>query len=224
MALTSEQLFNLENTPKINDLSLNVLKEYYENYLLNETYEYTYEDEYNAVHTFRLTFKVENFCHLLGIESIVKHKIKDRELSEYRGLKGWENICNGTLTLKSLRATHLKKRFKDKKDKFIFFFLIPHLLKNPKAVSFRNVKVTGSGTRIDCEILFYSEYFAAYIHLGIKRDDEQNCYFPMSFFVEKITPSKAGDKFILNQDELKINAVTVPLPIQEVAATKELNE
>ncbi|MFL9651873.1 PBECR4 domain-containing protein [Exiguobacterium chiriqhucha] len=224
MALTPEQLFSLEHTPKINDLTLNLLKEYYEYYLLNESYEYTYEDEYNVAHTIRLAFKVENFCHLLGIESIVKHIIKDRELSEYKGLKGWENICNGTLTFKNLRATHLKKRFKDKKNKFIFFFLIPHLLKNPKAVSFRNVKVTGSGTRIDCEILFYSEYFAAYIHLGIKKDVEQNCYFPMSFFVEKITPSKAGDKFILNQDELIINAVTAPLSMEEVAATKELNE
>lgn len=40
-------------------------------------------------------------------------------------------------------------------------------------------------TNIDCELLFYSTYDNAVIHLGLEKEDNEDFYFPRTFFVEK---------------------------------------
>lgn len=39
-----------------------------------------------------LRFNLENFCHLLGIESIVRNSVPFKELHNYRGISGWNHV------------------------------------------------------------------------------------------------------------------------------------
>ena len=64
------ELKNLREKPRINDLSLETLRQYYEYYLNPFIYHYniTYTD--GSQKNLELRFDQENFCHLLGIESV----------------------------------------------------------------------------------------------------------------------------------------------------------
>lgn len=166
------ELKELSIKPKINDITLEVLREFYE------------------------------MCHLLGIESIAKRAVKFTDLHNYRGEDGWNNIKNGVIDLKHLKQLN-KKQFQSVKAKYVYFYLIPSLLESPLAVNYDKSKVMPP-TKIDCEILFYSTYDNAVIHLGLEKDMREDCYIPRTFFVEKL--GKAGDKdiYIDNQEQIVV--------------------
>ena len=67
-----ESLYNLTLKPKINDISLKLLSEYYKKYLLPYQFRYVFNDG----KTITLEFKEEYFCHLIGTESIVKNQFQ----------------------------------------------------------------------------------------------------------------------------------------------------
>lgn len=54
------------------------------------------------------------------------------------------------------------------------------------------------------ELLFYSTYDNAEIHLGVDKDYEGTYYFPRTFFVEKL--GKMGDKniYVDNQEQIVV--------------------
>lgn len=90
------ELNNLIYKPRINDISLFLLKEYYETFLHPFIYHYHIKSS-SIEKNIELRFEKENFCHLLGIESIAKNAIANRLLHNYRGLNGWNNIENGMI-------------------------------------------------------------------------------------------------------------------------------
>ena len=102
------ELNSLIYKPKINDISLFLLKEYYEIFLHPFIYHY-YIKSSNIEKNIELRFEKENFCHLLGIESIAKNAIANRLLHNYRGLNGWNNIENGMISIKHLKLLNNKK-------------------------------------------------------------------------------------------------------------------
>lgn len=55
-------------------------------------------------------------------------------------------------------------------------------------------------TNIDCELLFYSTYDNAMIHLGLEKEDDGDFYFPRTFFVEKLSKPEDKDIYIDNQE------------------------
>lgn len=57
-------------------------------------------------------------------------------------------------------------------------------------------------TNIDCELLFYSTYDNAVIHLGLEKEKDENFYFPRTFFVEKLSVSEGKDIYIDNQEQI----------------------
>ena len=195
------ELNSLIYKPKINDISLALLKEYYETFLYPFIYHYHIKSS-SIEKNIELRFDKENFCHLLGIESIAKNAIANRVLHNYRGLNGWNNIENGMINIKHLRSLNNKK-FKSVKAKYVYFYLIPNLVKQSMAVKFDVNKIMNS-TKIRCEILFYSkvEGDSAIIHLGIEKN-ENGYYFPRTFFVEKVS-NKEDDIYIANQEEINV--------------------
>lgn len=199
-----EDLYDLKQKPKINDISLNLLCEYYKKYLLPFEYRYTFEDTSRIV---VLDFKKENFCHLLGIESVVKKSISKCEIYNYKGITGWNNIENSLLTFNELKRIN-KKKFNSVKAKYVYFYLIPKLIDKPFAVKYNKSKVNPS-TDIKCEVLFYNQVQNdnAIVHLGIGKEKD-NCYYPRTFFVEK-TKKFSEDKYIRNQDVLIIKNTTI---------------
>lgn len=204
MVLTCEQLYNATIKPDITDLSLDLLREYYETYLHPYIYKFEIKNERaKSSRTIELRFDKENFCHLLAVEKIMKYTVNKDDLKQYKGEAGWNNIVNGTITLNLLKKKETKKRFNDNKAKYVFFYLIPKLIESPKAVLYDASKVDGN-TQIDCEILFYNNVQKAYVHLGIEFNEKAGYYRPRTFFVEKITPKKNGTKYIEHQTEITV--------------------
>lgn len=197
--LNCTDLRNLTMIPRINDISLELLKDYYKSYLNPFIYNYTIAGNSNV----QVRFEEENFCHLLGIESIVKTSINRRDLHNYRGINGWNNISNGVLTFDCLKKLN-KNNFKDKKEKFVFFYLIPNLIETPKAIDFDN-SIVIPATNIKSKFIFYDKYNSAYIHLGIEKSDKGDYYIPRTFLIEKITDKSDGEKYIKNQGKITVS-------------------
>lgn len=195
-----EELRTLSIKPKINDIDLPILKDFYTMYLMPFIYTYTINNEERS-QQLQLRFDDIRLCHLLGLESIATGQVKYKELSQYRGKNGWENIENGNLTFKHLKSLNQKK-FRSVKAKFVYFYLIPDLLEKPLGVIFDKEKVDPP-VKIESEILFYSTYENAVIHLGIDKEDDDDFYYPRSFFVEKLGKDTV-DKYTVHQTAIDV--------------------
>ena len=196
------ELKELTEKPRINDVSLESLRQYYEYYLNLFIYRYnvTYAD--GNTKDLELRFDYENFCHLLGIESIVKKSVSSSNLRDYKGLRGWENIKNGSLDIATLKKIN-KKQFMNVKAKYVYFYLIPNLLTNPLAVNYDKSKVIPY-TSIESELIFYSqvENDTAIIHLGVECKTGASYRIPRTFFVEKVS-SDLADIYVKNQEKIE---------------------
>jgi hypothetical protein len=201
MILTCNQLFTATENPKINSITLDLLREYYETHLHGFSYQYQITDDAGHQQTLELRFEKENFCHLLGIETILTKSINRRDIPQYKGQLGWDNIQNGTLDFAFLKNKNVKG-FKNNKSKFVFFYLIPRVAESPKGVSFDQTKVK---TKVECEMLFYDNIQNAYVHFGIEKNMEKGFYVPKTFLVEKITKTNTGIKYIENQQQITVN-------------------
>lgn len=84
---SATDLNNLTIKPKINDITLEVLREFYEMFLYPFIFTYTVTAN-NSSRKIKLAFNTRNFCHLLGVESIAKRSVKYSDLHNYRGEDG----------------------------------------------------------------------------------------------------------------------------------------
>lgn len=193
-------LLSLTKPPKINSISLKVLSEFYENYLCQTQFRYILMNKNEEV--IELRFKNENFCHLVGIEKIVKSNVNKNSIVEYKGEKGWDNIKNGIITFEILKSIN-KSKFKSGKEKFIFFYLIPKLMESPQIILYDRTKVNPK-TEIECKMIFYNTHDNVILHIGIEIDSKNNYYIPRTFFVEKITDHTKESKYLKNQTELTL--------------------
>lgn len=203
---TVYELKNLSIKPRINDISLQVLADYYTAFMYPFIYRYSVKKN-GTEKNIDLRFDQENFCHLLGVETIAKYSVPHRELHKYKGKDGWNNIFGDNEDGFVLDIPHLKglnkKKFQSMKAKFVYFFLLPNLIDAPLSVEFKNEKVEPP-TRIDCELMFYSKVKDdnAIIHLGIKKDENLGYYIPKTFFVEKVS-EKQDDIYLAKQEEIQ---------------------
>lgn len=198
---SATELRNLKIKPRINDISLKVLGEFYKLFLHPFLYEYHVETKEGS-NEIALRFDLDKFCHLLGVESIVRYTVPRSDLHKYKGQEGWQNVENTSINIPRLKALN-KKRFKNVKAKYVYFYLIPNLIEKPMAVNYDIDKVDAE-TNIECEILFYSDVKDdnAIIHLGIARDEE-GVYFPRTFFVEKVSRGE-DDVYVKNQEKIRV--------------------
>lgn len=99
-----------------------------------------------------------------------------------------------------------KRRFLNVKAKYVYFYLIPKLIEKPMTVKYDINKVV-SQTRIECEILFYSNVKDdnAIIHLGMEQCGD-GYYVPRTFFVEKVS-KKEDDIYIKKQEEIVVEVM-----------------
>lgn len=194
----AEELCGLTVKPKINDIDLNVLQDYHRKFLNPFIYQYdiTKDEKQSSI---QLRFDEENFCHLLGIESIVKYSVSKNDIHNYKGQDGWDFIQDTGLCFNDLKRMN-KSKFKSIKAKFVYFYLMPDIIEHPVAVNFENKNVDPP-TKIDCDILFYTRNENAIVHLGIKEDETLGYYIPKTFFVEKIGEDGA-DIYIDKQKQI----------------------
>lgn len=122
---TAEELLNLQMKPRINDITLKILADYYAFFLNPFIYKYTLKS--NPTKSFELWFDKENFCHLLGLETIAKNSVPYKKLHKYKGIDGWNNIYGENDDGFVLDIPHLKtlnKKFLKilRRNLFIFIY------------------------------------------------------------------------------------------------------
>lgn len=190
-------LDSLVNKPKINDLTYDLIREFYETRLYPYEYEYIIHDTCYK-YEIKLRFDKDCLSHLLGLEKIVKYSVNRNELYKYRGLNAWYNIENGYITIDKLKRLN-KKGFNSQKDNLVFFYLIPRLVSDsPKAI-YLDKSIVNPTTFVDCKLMFYDKVQNAMIHLGLEPKDDNTYYRPRTFLIERITSKNDGSKFIKNQ-------------------------
>lgn len=186
MALTLEQLMARTTKPLITDISLQVLQELYEQYLLPYTFIY----ELSNNETIVLHFEMDNFCHLLGLEKMVSGKIAAQDLKNYKGLDGWSKIKDGTIGREHMRSRAGKANFNSLKGKMIYFAAIPGIITSSTAM----IKFHKLGS----EYLIYGDFDNAIVHLGISKRSETNyeTWCPRTILEEGKTPPLYGERHI----------------------------
>jgi hypothetical protein len=194
---TISELYELTKNPRINEVSLKLLADYYSTYLTPFEYRFfTEDDTYIAVR-----FPPEAFCHLVGMEFVAQKAVNRAEIYKYKGLDGFNNVNSGVISFDTLKKLN-KGRFKSVKDKYVFFYLIPKVFNNKNAVQYRSE----GDSSILSDIIFYDNILNAYVHVGVVKNVD-GVYVPRTFFVERVTASNDGLKFVENQIKLDIKKI-----------------
>lgn len=207
---TAAELKNLTIKPRINDISLQILADFYSMFLHPFIFRYSVK-KIGVDENIELWFDEENFCHLLGMETVAKYSVPYCERHKYRGIDGWNSIYGKNADGFVIDIPHLKslnkKKFQSVKAKLVYFYLLPELIATPLTVEFKNDKVNPP-TRIDCELMFYSkvENDNAIIHLGIIKDGKSGHYVPKTFFVEKVS-DRQDDIYLAKQENIETTVI-----------------
>lgn len=186
--LTTDELLNLTRIPKISEISLKLLQEFYDIYICPNIYVFEMEDN-NII---KLEFLDVNLCHLMGFQHIVPYKLN----KFYSGENGYMGIFNEEITIKKLRSINEQKFARDK-DKILCFSYLYQLLRKCKIIKFDRSK---NHSKISCEFILHDSQYERRIHLGIEKDEKRDVYYPRTFFIER----ENGERFIINQESLKI--------------------
>jgi hypothetical protein len=195
--LDVKALSSLTKKPRIDEISLELLRQYYERDL--EPYIFIFELDNGIV--VNLAFNKEHLCHLLGIEKMAKGAVKYKERYKYFGHEGYNNIQNGTITIKHLKDLN-KGRFNFIKDKLIFFYLLPYIVDSPEILL--DFVTSEDDSLIEAKLLAYMSTEEAYVHLGIDEDDESKRFFPKTYLIERINETSDGTKFIKGKSPFKV--------------------
>lgn len=211
--LTTDELLNLTRLPKISEISLKLLQEFYDIYICPNLYVFELEDK----SIIELEFLDVNLCHLMGFQHIVPYKLK----KFFSGENGYMGILNGDITIKKLRSID-ERRFSRDKDKLLCFSYLYQLLRHCQIIKFSNIV---GHSKISCEFILYDTHYERRIHLGIEKDEKRGVYYPRTFLVER----ENGDRFVINQEHLKIinKKIISKHPFKtelEVATTIELKQ
>jgi hypothetical protein len=186
--LTTDELLNLTRLPKISEISLKLLQEFYDIHICPNIYVFQLENE----SVIRLEFLDVNLCHLMGLQHIVPYKSR----KFYGGENGYMGVLNRDITIKKLKSINERKFSRDK-DKILCFSFLYKLLRQCEIIRFSNV--TGH-SKVSCEFILYDSQYERRIHLGIEKDEKRGVYYPRTFLVERDN----SDRFIINQEYMKI--------------------
>lgn len=197
--LDVKTLSELTSKPYIDQISLELLRQFYEQFL--EPFTYTFELD-NGV-TVNLDFEKENFCHLVGIEKLAKNVVRRQDRYKYFGYEGYKNVQNGTITIKHLKDL-ARKRINFIKDKLVFFYLLPRVVEAPSILL--DFVSAPDGSKIEAKLLAYDSTEEVYVHLGIDEDETTGRHFPRTFFTERINETNDGTKFIKGLTPFKVTS------------------
>jgi len=190
--------FNLERigylksqglTPELNEISLQVLQEYFEQEIL--PYKYTYHCNYNL--SIDLSIKTSNFCHL--IFGTVEDKVSKGVLHKYVGQSGYDYIKSGQVTMDNI-PVKIKQYAKLKLKAFIY---LSNLLDNAKVIHFNPILTT---TIIKSDFVLYRNYKNLNLNLFLRTlNRKTNLLSGISFI------SSDNDYYIKDQLKFDTNSI-----------------
>lgn len=171
MALSVQDLLDLEKMPAEDEITLQTIALFYEEHLCNRIFYYKIRDKRRDI---KLHFRTFDLPHLLGV-----HKVKTG--SAFRGRKGFPELKLGKLTLEMLKQANVGG-YESVIQRILHFPFLHQLMHNPSFLIF-NPQIAGS--MIDAEFMLYNVFSGRYIHLGIKKEESTDMYIPVTFLERK---------------------------------------
>jgi hypothetical protein len=186
--LSVTDLLTIQTKPKVNDISLQTIQEFYKEHLCDRLFVYELEDTDRPI--IKLRFSEFHLSHLLGFHYILK---PTRKGTSYTGQSGYDRIKDGTVTFDFLKQAN-NQWFKSKKNRMLYFPFVYQILQNPTAIIFDQQLVS---TRLDVDIILYNQLNNTYLHLGIDKDEDSDFYYPKSFYDRKKDDHITGQKQVI---------------------------
>lgn len=148
-----------------------------------------------------VTYKEENFLHLLGLHKIVDIQLiqfwLDRNNKTVKLIDVIKGIKNGTLTDAMVKGSHFYQKIQDRYENFSYDNLTT-LIYTDAIIDF-DATVIHSKIKSDY-ILYEEKKQGEYNHMGIAKDVLSGTRYVETFFYE---PS---DKYIIGQKTVKVRA------------------
>ena len=165
-------LINRESLPKAQEISLELIMDFYELYLCKRIYIFTLEDDTEVKIIF--TDGREVF-HLLG----VNHIYGNTPMTGTRFVKG---VRDGSITLATLHKINAKA-YRDYLDRICSIACVDAVLKKSEYLWFKDGKIQGSDIKVKYLLLKSIEEKS--FHLGIDQRSEGKPYFAKTLLVTK---------------------------------------
>ncbi len=164
----------------------------YENNLCDRVFKYELEN--NAV--IEVVFYREQMCHLLGLQYVYP---KNRK---FLGMKGFEKIKSGKLTIDDLKKYNGKKT-KFIKERLYNFGSVFDLMLNGDLIKFYQDRAYPPSL-IDADFIIFKKDKAHILHLFLRQEQmNSTLYVPVSFVIKSLDDNNP-DQFINNQEYKKI--------------------
>lgn len=189
--LTKEDLKFIQRKPLESELSLITIVDFYDEFLINKLFEFKLD--YPTQPVVKLCFERDNLCHLLGFQHVFED---EPNATDYGGVTGYNLIRSGAVTMETFKQKHTREKYKEHRERILYFAYIYQLLINPTVILFSNEDLN---TNISTEFILHDHQNNRYLHLGVdKHENTANYYFPRTFFVRK------KNEFIIDQTPITI--------------------
>lgn len=168
--------------------------EFYKNEICNYSYNYILEDDTKLI----LSFKEENFSHLLGL-----HKFK--KIKSYKAaLKINEDIICKNIILKELINKEKQVMTSELKDRICYFPMLKLLLEKADIVLKYDINAIWN-TKIEFSFLFRTNKISVIIYLAVKEiSKSKKVCIPVSLLVDR------DNRFAkMKLEELKIKEISI---------------
>lgn len=182
------------------------LADYYKQSLCNTIYRYSL----NHGIEIKIAFYRENFCHLIGIQ----HVVKGSNRKNYLGESGFEKIELGELTTTKL-IRYNKPGYNYIKSRLEHFTELGELLHNPTIHKFYEERVYPP-TKIRADFVLHNDTGGYRLHLFAVKESigTSNIIYAPESFIVKYSKDSTYNQYIAQQEHKKIIGISIQ-PTQE---------
>lgn len=175
--LDCKDLLYYDDYPQLDDISLDLYRDFSRSVLLKRRFCYTFDDD----EMITLVFREYAIRHMLGIQHINHNLKKEDFLSE---------IDNGLSFSDFTAAPAIKARFKQYKSRIRMFACTYNTLRCGRVFYCPNQRVKNT-TNVNMDYIIYREIASKGFNIGIRRENEM--YLPLTILVSK---AKDREKYI----------------------------
>lgn len=188
---------NTNSMSDINNVSLELYKDFFVNVLCNRIFKYTTIDNEEIT----LIFNESEFMHILGAQHILGKR--------YTGTKFNKEIDNGNMTFEKLQERN-SRQFTDYINRFLGFANIYYVLTNCEAIYFdKNTYENNTDPKKDSKLnykyILFQDLYSKKLHIGLDTYNRGRFYYVKSLLVV----SEINNKYIKNQEPLYISNIKV---------------
>lgn len=195
--LTVNDLLGVNHISSMNDISLNLYKEFFDNILCKRIFLYELEDGKQI----KLLFQPNNLLHILGAQHILGDK--------YKAAKFNEQIISGDMTFEVLEKKN-SIVFNDFTSRFLNFSNIYHVITNCDMIYFdkdtyNKNKKSKKESLMDFSYILYEDINNKKVHAGLDTYNKGFSFYCKSLLVKSIV----NDSIIKDQVSVKIKSIKV---------------